>query len=61
MFLWIDVFNYDGSSAINVVCDLTVGLFKHMDITSNLDLDISIKYMELILRGPALKLVGMSC
>ena len=49
------MFNYDGSSAINVVCDLTVGLFKHMDITSNLDLDISIKYMERIMRVPALK------
>ena len=37
------------------MCDITVGVFEHIDITPKIDLDIRIKYTEHILRGPALK------
>ena len=40
---------------LNSMHDLTVGVFKHLEITYKLDFGISIKYMERILRGPALK------
>ena len=40
---------------INMMCDLTVGVFEHIEITSRLDLDKRIKYIDRILRGPSLK------
>ena len=40
---------------ISVMRDLTVGVFEHLDITSILDIDIRIRYMERILRGTDLK------
>ena len=39
---------------INVMRNLMVGLFGHLDINSKLDLDIGIKYTKRILRVPAL-------
>ena len=35
--------------------NLTVGLFEHLEITYNMDVDKMIKYSQLILRGTALK------
>ena len=39
---------------INAMRDLTVGMSKHLKITSNLYLDLIIKYKESILIGPAM-------
>ena len=40
---------------INAIRDLMVGVFEHLYINSKMDLDIIIKYMERILKGPILK------
>ena len=39
---------------INAMLYITVGVSKYLEIMSKLDLDISIKYTERILRGPEL-------
>ena len=54
-FSFIDMFDHEGPAVINAMRDLTVGAFEHLEITSKLDLYIRIKYMERILRGPAIK------
>ena len=48
---FIDTFDPEGPVVINVMRDLIVGFFEHLDITSKMDLDIKPKYMEHILRG----------
>ena len=42
---------------INAMHGLMVGVFKHLEITSKLDLDIMIKYMECILIVPVQKIL----
>ena len=48
---FIYTFNHEGPAVINVMRDLMVVLFEHLDITSRLDLDLRIKYIKRILRG----------
>ena len=50
----INKFYHEVNAAIKKMHDITVGLLEHIDITPKLDLDISIKYMERILRRPAM-------
>ena len=45
------MFDPEGSSVINAMLYITVGVSKYLEIMSKLDLDISIKYTERILRG----------
>ena len=40
---------------VNLMRDLTVGIFEHLDITAKTDVDKSVKYIYLILSGPVLK------
>ena len=40
---------------INTVRDLTVGVFGHLEITSKLDIDLMIKYIERIICVSAVK------
>ena len=54
-FPYIDMFDHEGLAVISEIRILTVGVFEHLEITSKLDLYIRIKYMERILRGPAIK------
>ena len=49
------MFYCEGPDMINTMHDLTVGVFKHLEIKSKLALDLRIKYTEGILRRPALK------
>ena len=39
---------------ISVMHNLTVGLFENLEITSVMNVDVRVKYTELILRVPAL-------
>ena len=48
------MFNREGPVMIITMRDITVRLFEHLDITSIMDLYLSIKYTKFILRGPAL-------
>ena len=36
---------------IIAMCDLTLGVFENLDITSIIDVDVRIKYTERILKG----------
>ena len=48
-FSCINNFYYELPVVVNVVHDLTVGVFKHIDITSKLIIYNRIKYIEIIL------------
>ena len=48
------MFNHVGTSVISAMRDLTFGVFEYLKITSVMDVDVSIKYMDRILRLPAL-------
>ena len=54
MFFSIKTFDYEGITVVRILIDLMVGLFYHLDITSNLGIDRRIKYTERILTGPVL-------
>ena len=51
----INTFNNQGPTVVNLMRDLTVGIFEHLDITAKTDVDKSVKYIYLILSGPVLK------
>ena len=53
-FPYIDMFDHKVPDMIRVMRYLTVGVFEHIYITSVTDVDIRIKYIEHILRGPSL-------
>ena len=55
------MFDYEGPATINAIHDLTVGVFEHLAITSNLDPDLRVKYIERILHGSVLKNIDRSC
>ena len=44
------MFNHQGPAVIRAVCDITAGLFEHLEITSDMDIDKKIKYTHCILR-----------
>ena len=48
------MFDHEVPTVVNVTRDLTVGYFENLDITSKLDVDKRVKYIERILTGPAL-------
>ena len=54
-FPWIDMFDHEGPTVINVMRDLIVIVFEHLVIMSKKDLDLRIKYTERILRNSTLK------
>ena len=43
-FLCINEFDHEGPTLVNAMCDLTVGLFEHLNITSKTDEDHILKY-----------------
>ena len=54
-FPHINMFDYEVTTVVSTMRDLTVGVFEHLDIKSNLDIDKRIKYTERILIGTAPK------
>ena len=54
-FPWINIFNHEVPVIINAMRDITVGLFEHLEIPPKLDLYLSNKYTNRILRLPALE------
>ena len=54
-FPYIDTFNHEGPSVISVMRNLTIRVFEHIEITYVMDVDVSIKHTERILRGTSLK------
>ena len=40
---------------VNVMCDIMVGIFEHMDITAKTDVDKRVNYKGKIMAVPALK------
>ena len=47
------MFNHQGPSVIRVIHDIVVGVFEHLEITSDMDVLKIIKYTQHILRGTA--------
>ena len=54
-FPYIDTFDHEEPVVINAMRDLTVGVFEHLDITSPMDVETNLAYMQRILRGDVLK------
>ena len=54
-FPYIDTFDHEGPAVISATHNLTVGVFEHLDVTSPMDVEKRISYMQQILRGAALK------
>ena len=54
-FLHINMFYYEGPSVVNTMRDLTVGIFKHMNITAKTDIDKRVKNTERVLTRPLSK------
>ena len=52
---YIDTFNHEGTAVIHNMRKITGRVFEHLEITSDMDVDKSIKYTQRILRGTALK------
>ena len=44
-FPYIDMFDHEGPVGISVMRGLIVGVFEHLEITSAMDIDLSIKYI----------------
>ena len=53
-FLFIDKFYYTGPAVVRVMRDLTVRVSEHLEITSPMDVDKCINFMQQILRRPVL-------
>ena len=56
MFPYINMFDHEASSIISTIRNLTVGVFEHIEITSIMDVDRSIKYTYSIMGVPALNI-----
>ena len=48
------MFGHEGTAVINAMRDIIIVVFERIEIASNMDLDIRIKYTERIMRGPVL-------
>ena len=48
-------FDHKGPTVVNVMRNLTVGVFEHLSITSSLDVYVRMKYIEIILKVSALR------
>ena len=53
-FSYINMFDHEGPVVVSVMCNLSSRLFEKLDITSPMEVDQSIAFMEHILRGAAL-------
>ena len=49
------MFDHEGPAVTSAMCDLTIRVFAHLDITSPMYAEKSLAYMQRILRGAALK------
>ena len=49
------MFDHEGPAVVNAMHDITIGVFEHLDITSPMDVDQRLAYMQRILIGAALK------
>ena len=49
------MFDHEGPAVVNAMHDITIGVFEHPDITSPMDVDQRLAYMQRILIGAALK------
>ena len=49
------MFDHEGSTVVSAMRNLTVGVFENLDITSPMDMDKRVAYMQRILIGAALK------
>ena len=54
-FPYIDTFDHEGPVVINVMRNLTVRVFEHLEIILPTDVDKMLAYTQRILRGSALK------
>ena len=54
-FPYIFTFDHEGPTVVIVICNLTVGVIYHLEITSPMDVDKGVSYMQRILKGAALK------
>ena len=49
------MFNHEGHPVLRMMHNLTVGVFGHLEIKSDMDVEKRIKYMKHILRGTSFK------
>ena len=49
-FPFINMFNHQLLTVVHAVCNLTVGVFEHLEITSSMDFGQSIGYTHIIIR-----------
>ena len=56
-FHYISMFYHEGPVIISALCDLIVGVFQYLKITSPTDVDKRLAYVQRILRGAALKYI----
>ena len=52
---YIDTFYHEVPAVVSTMCGLTVGVFDHLNITSPMNVDKRVAYMQIILRASALK------
>ena len=52
---YIDMFDHEGPALVIIMHDLTSGMFDHLDITSTMEVDQRVSYMQRILRMDAPK------
>ena len=50
-FPYIDMFDHEGPAVVSTMLELKSGVFEHLGITSPMELDQSIAYMQCITRG----------
>ena len=44
-----------GPAVVRAICDLTSGVFEHLEIPSAMDLDKKVNYTQRLIRGPMIK------
>ena len=54
-FPYIDTFDHERSIVVSAMRNLTVGVFEHLEITSSIDEDQRVAFMQRILRLSALR------
>ena len=52
------MFDHEGPTLVGVMCDRNVVVFEHLEITSPMDVDKRIAYMQCVLKGSALQKYG---
>ena len=54
-FPYINTFYNEGPTVVNLMRDLTSGVFEHLGITLTMDVDQRVAYMQRILIGAVIK------